>query len=882
MKVALLHRVLEISRKPHFHVGAMLGFPLTSSRAMFDEMAFWDGIRNALGATGIVDEGFAKARGELLVAGSFHAPGGVPIGASYVRVRLGQLDKRLAVLGDREWRDNVATSPIPMTTMPVDWGHAFGGAKFERNVYGKGAAPVERDGTLYHPLPNIEPYGALLRSPAERPDPAGLLSMDMTFAQRRKRAGTHDQRWFEEHFPGVAADADPTFLNLAPPDQWVDGCFTGDEEFSIENMHPTWPRIDGRLPGLLTRVFVTHRTREGEAFVEIPMRWDTAWLFPEIGMGVVIAHGTRPVADDDAADIVHLVAACEEPGAPRGVEHYQHALLRRLDKDKGAVAELSDSDLMPARSSGVVPNVTGLDIGQWVKSDGVARERGRRGHARKLKEAAAMVAEEGLDPKDYQFDKMPEEPEIPSPDDPDALAAFVEAQFAKSDADRRLMDEKLEQSKAQAREIYAESGMDYDAVMAEGTKDGPGPPKFTAAGHLQLLRETVGEAREAGYPMLAMEEQLADPDYPAQLLEQERGLREMYRSSAHLLPKAATQDAESSERIRLLIKMTLEAGESLANRDFTGANLAGMSLAGVDLSGALLEGADLSRCDLSRADLSNAVLSKANLEGANLANAALNGANLGGANLERASLDHVDMKGGILSRATLRGATFENANLTGVDWFETKLAGVDLSGAELGQSTFLNADLTDARLVGTDLSEATFVDSCLDGADLSRARMHKTSFIRSKGERVRFREAHFRQGVMVHGSAFPQADFQDANLEDANFRGTVLIGARFDRSEMSGCDLSDCDATGATFERCVINKGMLVRTDLTGASLKGANLMDALASKSKLVRANFTGANLVRADLSRVVGDAETSFADAQTDHVRYFPKANLPTGSAT
>jgi hypothetical protein len=382
MKLALLHRVIEVRRRPYFHVGAMLGFSLSNHRALVDEMAFWAAVSMALGANGVVDEGFAKARGELLVAGSFHAPGGLPVTASYVRARLGGIDKRLAIVGDRVWRDNAASAPEPMTTMPLDWSRAFGSGKFECNPYGKGADPIDVGGRAHHPLPNVERYGALLRSPSDQPEPAGFLPMDVAFAQRRKRAGTHDKRWFAEHFPGMAPDAEATFFNVASEDQWLDGYFVGDEEFLIENMHPDHARIEGRLPGLTPRCFVTHRTTEGDRFVEIPLRCDTVWLFPSSGLGVVISHGVREVSEDDAADIVHLVAACEEASLVRPIEHYQTALARRLDKDKGAIAEMSDSDLMPSRASGVAPNVGQLDVGQWIKSED---------HARSVKHAHVAV-----------------------------------------------------------------------------------------------------------------------------------------------------------------------------------------------------------------------------------------------------------------------------------------------------------------------------------------------------------------------------------------------------------------------------------------------------------------------------------------------------------
>ncbi|AUX27550.1 hypothetical protein SOCEGT47_081440 [Sorangium cellulosum] len=880
MKVPMLTRVLELQRRSYFHVTAMLGFPLTCPRALVDELSFWRLVTGALGEQGAIDEGFAKSRGELLVAGSFHAPGGVPTPASYVRARVGSVDKRLAVVGDRTWRDGVPTEPAPMTTLRIDWAHAFGGAGYDRNPHGKGHRPLDLGDRSVHPLPNVEQYGEMIRAPSERPEPAGFLPMDITFAQRRRRAGTYDKRWLDEHFPGLPSDTDPTFFNVAPEDQWLDGLFRGDEEILIENMHPEKPRLEGRLPDLVTRSFVTHRTPEGDRFLEIPMRPDTVWLFPAEELCVLLFHGVLAIAEDDAADIVHLLCACEEPGSPRPIEHYQAALARRLDKDKGAVAEISDSDLMPPRASGVAPNIDLGDMGRWVKSEYLVAQNMRRGQERSFAEARARVEAEGLDPKDYGLAELPPLPE-PPPDDLDALAAYVEAASLKTEELMEQARASEAQAREEARRAWAEMGEDFDAAMEKAAKEGAGPPKFSASAHLAMLRAAAAEAREAGVVLTDVEQMLADPGYHAQIEEQERGLFEMYRRMGHLQPAAAAMEPEASERARVVIGLALEVGEPLANRDFTGANLSGMRLSGVDLSGAFLESADLSGCDLSRANLEGAVLARANLAGTDLSEARLRGANLGGAALRGANLERADLTEAVLSRAELEGARFSGANLTGADWIEAKLSGADFTGATLGECNLLKVDLTGARFAGADLSGANLVESTLDGADFSNAALRKTTFVACRGERVSFRGARFQQGVVVHGSSFPEADFSDADMERANLRGTALTDARLDRANLRGADLSGCDASGASLERAVLKGGLLIRTDLENASLQGANLMDALASKARLAGADFTGANLFRADLSRVAGDERTTFAEAEVGHVRFLPKAHVTGGAS-
>ncbi|AUX48493.1 hypothetical protein SOCE26_100310 [Sorangium cellulosum] len=886
MKVPVLHRVIEVGRRPYFHLGAMIAFPLATPRALLDELAFWTAISAALGPLGVVDEGISKARGEVLVCGSFFAPEGKPLPASYVRARLGPVDKRLAIVGDRVWQGGTPTPPEPVETMPVDWTRAFGGPRYDRNPYGKGAEPVEVGGQAVHPLPNIERYGggAMVRAPSERPEPAGFLPMDVTFAQRRSRAGTYDRRYLEDHFPGLPSDADPTFFNVAPEDQWIHGFFRGDEELSVENMHPSEPRLEGRLPGLVARSFVTHRTREGERFVEIPLRCDTVWLFPSAGLGVVIFHGAREVADDDAADIVHLVCACEDPSSPRPVEHYRGVLARRLDKDKGALAGISDGELMPARASGVAPDIglLDMDMGRWLKGENLALKNARRGQERQLAEARARLEAEGLDPKEHGVAELPPEEEEPPLDDLDALAAFMEKQSERGALELEGIGAREAEAREEARRLYAEMGEDYDAIMADAERRGGGPPKFSASAHLDALRGMAEEARADGFVLEDIERSLADPGYRAAMAQQEERLREMYRSFAHLQPAAAAMEDGASERARIVVALARESNESLAGRDFTGAKLAGLCLAGVDLSSAFLEAADLSGSDLSGACLAGAVLARANLRGANLSGARLSGANLGGAVLCDATLDRADLTEVTLGRADLAGARLTGADLTGADWLEAKLGPVDLSNAQLGQCNLLKADLRGARFMGADLSDANLVECELDGADFSRATLVKTTFVGCRGERVSFREARLRQGVIVHGSSLREADFRDADMEKANLRGTSLVGARLDRCNLAGADLSECDASGASLERAVMKGSLLIRTNLTGASLLGANLMDALASKAQLAGADFTGANLFRADLSRVVGDGRTTFAEAEIGHVRFLPKAEVPPRSGS
>jgi uncharacterized protein YjbI with pentapeptide repeats len=881
VKVPVLTRIVEVAQAPQLHVAALLGFPLGSPRAIYDEMTFWEAVRDGLGEDGVVDEGTAKGRAELLVAGSFHPPGGQPCTHGYARARLGDIDKRVAVLGDRYWQKGVPTAPEPFVVMPVDWGHAFGGPHHKPNPRGKGAEPIQRDGKQVHPLPNIEQYGALVRSPTEKPAPAGMRAFDLASTQRRARAGTYDERWLNEHYPGMPPDAAPTFFNLAPEDQWLGGSsFGGHESFLVENMHPSEPRIEGRLPGLGARCFVTQRRRDGEAFVDVPLRCDTVWIFPESMVGIVGFHGTLQVADDDAADIVHLVVACEELGQPRPAEHYRESLARRCDKDDAALASLSDSDLMPERDSGVAPNLDRGAMAAWLTGDQLMHANARRGLERKHAAARRTLEQKGLDPSILPPLEPPPAP--PPTEDLDALAASL--RDLKELAQGRAAEVKVQRARAleRARQAYAARDLDFDAMVEAAEKQSAGPPRQSLSEKLERLAAGAAAARRRGQPIEPLERLLGGDGVKEQAAQMDRMQREAYRMSAHRRPPAAPADADASQRARVILQAAVDSAESMAGRDFTGCDLTGMDLAGIDLSGAFLEGCKLADCNLAGANLENAVLARSQLERTKLPGARLRGANLGMTVLRGAAFDGADMQSAILGGAELDGTRLSRADLSGAEWLGARIHAVDFSEARLLRCSFLEIDFGASKLDGCELEQVTFIECRFDGASFDGARLTKGTLVGCHGEGVSFRGAMAPQVTILTGSTFPGADFRDAKLERACVRTTSFPGACFDRAVLAGADLSECDLKSASFERAVLTKALLTRAELAGVSFAGANLMNASLTKARIAGTSFLGANLFQADLARAIGDDATRFDEAETGRVRVLPKAKVPVEGAS
>jgi hypothetical protein len=438
--------------------------------------------------------------------------------------------------------------------------------------------------------------------------------MDLSFPVRRAKAGTFGRDWLEKWAPGLPGDCDPAFFHAAHPDQWIKGYFAGTEPIVLHNLHPKASRLESRLPGLGLRAFATLKGQAPDQLAEVALACDTVWLFPSIGVGAVVWHGALPITEEDGSDVTNVVLACEELGRPRAREHYVGALLRRLDKDKGAIAGISDKDLMPEVGSGVAPNVGGGDLGLWVKSERILQANVRRGAERARSRAALAAAAEGLDPAAYGLTEPLMEEELP-PEDLDEIAAYVERMEQRGLDEQKRAQEAMKQARPEIDDELARSTIE----AAEGAEVPGGPPTFSARAEAARVRELLATARAEGVPVLELEAEVARPDFDERLLEQERQLREAYRMSAHLAPDAAPATAEASLLARALVEAARTGQEPLRERDFTGLDLAGCDLSRLDLRGSFFEGADLRGADLRGADLSRAVLAKADLRDAKLA-----------------------------------------------------------------------------------------------------------------------------------------------------------------------------------------------------------------------------------------------------------------------
>jgi uncharacterized protein YjbI with pentapeptide repeats len=806
----------------------------------------------------VFDVGWPKVRGEVLCEG--FAFSSEPVIARQTRLQFETIDKKLYVIGDRTWGVGGASQPKPFQKMRLSWENAFGGEGDTKNPVGKGRKDT---------LPNVEWPNKLVKSPRDDISPAGYGPVDLTWEPRTKRVGTYGPKWLKTRYPDMPEDFDPLFFQMAPEDQWLPGYLRGDEAFVIENMHPSKPKLEGKLPGLTARGFV--RRKGDDKALDVRMHCDTVWFFPAVGRVALVWRGVFPVATDDEMEVVEVYAALERMGEPRPLSHYEEVRKRRLDKDRGPIHALRDADLLPTGVGVSKPKPTD-DNQLLLAREGSVEENLRKRAELDLERVRQDVKNAGLNPDASLPKKLPPPEEIPTDD----LSVFMEK--LEERVDKILKEAEVQRTKAQEefRKQCEALKMNPDEIIAREKRKSLGPPKFTAKKELETLQGLAQLSETTGVAMPAeVYEKLADPRIEEQLLQVEAKLKQAYQMSVHRAEAMPPLLPEDSERVRAEVLAALSNKESLAGRDFSGANLSGIDFSGADLSNAFFESANLTDAKFDAANLTGTVFAHAHGQRVSFRHAKLKGANLGGAKFDDAKFVEAELSGTNLYRAVLTGAQFDKAIFEAADLTETELRGASLKGCKA-----LELTLSKVSLAQADLSEATF-EKCnffevkLHGTNFSHSRMDQSAFVDVSGEKTIFRGAslvNLRVVKAEAGSHLHQADFRGANLTMANLRGADLGESDFTGATMHRADLSDADLTNAKLNGIRASEARFERSNLTRAQLRGADLMNAVLARANVAGADFEQANLYHADGARMTGDDKTSFRGANLKAIRYMP----------
>lgn len=864
MRLGVLSKPFTHRGRHWLSVAALAYFDFAHPDRLLPDSKMWPEVMSVLGGDALLDIAMPKPHAEVLVGGSAHPAPGTAGTVAEPSLRIGPVDKRLMVFGDRFWnpvpgpRRAMATAPRPFTALPLTWANAFGGPAFADNPVGKGHNAIDRvmAGEDPVPLPNVENPADLIASPRDTPVPAGFGPLDIGWPQRQKLAGTYDAEWLEKDFPGLAADIDWRIFNAAPPDQWLPGYLEPGTPFAVAGMHPEKPAQTGRTPAIRVRVFARRRGPDGvEQFIEGGTRVDTLWLFPGLNRGVTLHRAGVEISDSDGLDVEALLLAWERAGdPPRPIDYYREILDLRLDPEQGGLYALSDGQLAPPRS---VEEEAALAAEREAALDAmVARvEAMRRKALEPYKDKMPPDHPIDLPPIDRgSFGPVVTQSQIEEFDVD--LKAIVDYAKAKLDDVARQRDEAL--AKAEKHREEAEAIAKTLGHIPETVEERKRKARAAAAWQPAALRPPTHP--EPSGPSSFLSSLKLDPDFLAQAqtempdpAEREEevmgalaGVRRIAPSA--MAPQAPWFDAVGDD-LADYVRALLDQGHTLAGRDLAGARLAGMDFSGADLRGVMLEKADLTGCRFDGANLEQAVFTEAVLDGASFAGAAMAGCCLSAARGAGVRFAGADLTKAMALRVSLPGADLSRCTLTGLLAMDADLTAADLSGAVLDTAAWVKPRLADARMAGITLTLSALVQADLSRADMSGARIERVGMPDLTAPGLSLRGAHIRtistsSKADLRGADLSGCDADGTSWYKCTLTGARLAGARLDETVFTMADLRGADLSGAS-----LRGAHFTAADARTASLAGADGLGAVFRKTLLSNAAVTDANMFSAML---------------------------------
>jgi len=827
---------------------------LEAQPMLLPEQELWQLAAEEIGPGNVLDLGVPKLVPEMLVSGHAYTAHQQEKTICAVKVRLAEREKALTVSGDRFWLDGRATAPQPFDSMRLDWAHAYGGPDVPENPYGMGRVDEIVNDVPVRRMPNVEAPDARVASRGQHVRPASMGAIPPDWPQRMRLLGTaYGTQWLQEQYPGFADDMDWRFFNAAPPDQrWPDASeLPAGAGYEIWNMHPTEPVLRGALPRWRARCFASWR-KDGGDLQEAPLRLTTAWFFPHVRRAILIWHGSFAIAEDDAADVKHLMPALELESDPRPVAHYEEVLRLRLNPET-AIHAVRDSDLVPKAIMGA----WAADQMPDVSNRPMVRNQ-RAGQLRDYERQRAKLESEGLDPSKFLPPPVQIEGTLQLEDLPE-YSARVEQEISQA----------RDELKARSEKAMAESGMEGSDLT-----DATGRRRFDPDQMIEELARLEEFGRQ-GRPESALEADQA-------ALARERmasQIRQGHLYTAHLLDPAPAMTTFRAAKLRRRLGAAEPGQRRFAGANLTGADLSDMDLSGSDFSGANLEDANLAGARLDGCDFTRAVLARARLERATLTNARLDYANLGGAqcdgaNFSGASLRHANCHKTAFRACVLADVDFETTNTHESAWQQC-----DLRRSRWQQVAMMKMMLEDVSFDDAQFRQMGWIECTLKGVSFARAAMNSCGFVAISGsEGLDFTAATLAACSFSSDSTLAGAVLRDATFKHCGLRGVTLAGADLSGARLEGCDLSSCDLRHARLDRLEAGESLFVRADFSGASLAGANLIDANLSKADLRMADFHNANLFRADVSQAMIDGSTLLGNAYTQNAKVWPARRTET----
>ncbi|WP_409419446.1 DUF2169 domain-containing protein [Marinomonas sp. RS-M-Aa-14] len=839
-----------------FSVGALCFFKLGADNALLTEISQWPRIIKYLENGDLLDMGFAKPNGELLIAGRAFAPNKIPVTNMTVTVSLGKVKKSLKIIGDRYWSGGLFSSvstPVKFTDMPLIYQNAYGAVGYEQNPLGKGVInkKYKNKETDSYALPNIYLEKESPKADKEVRSVAGFGPLSIQWPQRTRYQGSYNKQWLENDRSGFPKDTNPKLFNSAPLDQQIEDFFQPDTAYSIKGMNVDYHVTEGRLPNIKVRAFICQHVKGVDVFKEISTAIDTVWFFPELELGVCIYRGVTQVNDSDGLDVKKLMLACEGANdAPRTIEYYQDVITLRTDPETALAHVFNESQLMPMKTKD-----------QQQHYDNIHAE-AKRLHQQKIDHITELqVAKIQADNPNIQLpslEKTPPDVDEPGPIPQELLEsgdidlspyiAYANMAAKKANADMELQLSELKQLQAK----YSKQ-QDKACESSSSMKARVNNRVYVTATDLEAFTSYQPPEWMTALPpenALTFEQQ-------KQVWQAEqsaaKNAREARQNAPEVTVLAQPLPENGAQQMREWVIVLMASSVSLAGRDLAGADLSGLDFSGLDLRDVMLEKTDLTSCNFAGCRLDGAVFTSAILNSATFTNCSMikanlaltygketrfNHSNLSHSNVTKAEFDHCDFSDAILDHILAVNVNMQSSVLHRIQcekgtFMEAKLTQSDWQKGSLKNCIFFQPELQGANWQNITLERCMMLETKAEGADFAGIKAEKVQFS-NKGD---FLQADFSNGLWKtcgfrgldmsqskgNGSVFIECDFGEALLESSHYQNALFHNCIMTLAKFDSSDLKEVCFNASSLRKC-----QFIAVDLRGGEFFNNDLTDAV------------------------------------------------------
>lgn len=328
----------QIGRESRLGVSVIAGCYLSQPEHFVNEAQIWEAWRNAPLSFPVLEAAEPKPFAEYLIAG--HAGIGHPVKTLNVSADIGGLSRRWRIEGEGK-RGSIGVEPF--LSMPMDHPSAWGGKDVKENPLGRGS----NDG-LRPLLMSLSVDGsAQERSPLAAPTPVPQEFLLRKLYIDKVASQMSSKEYLETIFPGLPANIDRRYYQMAPPTQWLpEEEWPEQVPFELQGFQGKSEAIYGVLPAVRGQAFIRlHGSSQLEA---VALQRKTLWFLPDSDIALMIFTGSVPIEHLLDESIESMMVALDRCDAPRSLDYFQQVLHKRSDDNTSPFEFLFDPDLMPA------------------------------------------------------------------------------------------------------------------------------------------------------------------------------------------------------------------------------------------------------------------------------------------------------------------------------------------------------------------------------------------------------------------------------------------------------------------------------------------------------------------------------------------------------